>query len=146
MNARTRGEGFGPEVKRRIMIGTYALSAGYYDAYYGQAQKARTIVIRAFEAAYQNFDVLLTPTTPSVAFPFGSKVDDPIEMYLCDLCSIPSSLAGHPAASVPFALSPDGLPVGVQVLAPALGEVQMMRVAASLEQAAPPGVRGPVTP
>jgi len=146
MNARTRGEGFGPEVKRRIMIGTYALSAGYYDAYYGQAQKARTIVIRAFEAAYRNFDVLLTPTTPSVAFPFGSKVDDPIEMYLCDLCSIPSSLAGHPAASVPFALSPEGLPIGVQVLAPALGEVQMMRVAASLEQAAPPGARGPVTP
>jgi aspartyl-tRNA(Asn)/glutamyl-tRNA(Gln) amidotransferase subunit A len=146
MNARTRGAGFGPEVKRRIMIGTYALSAGYYDAYYGQAQKARTIVIRAFEAAYQNFDVLLTPTTPSVAFPFGAKVDDPIEMYLCDLCSIPSSLAGHPAVSVPFALSPDGLPVGVQVLAPALGEVQMMRVAASLERAAPPGVRGPVTP
>ncbi|MGD0985010.1 MAG: Asp-tRNA(Asn)/Glu-tRNA(Gln) amidotransferase subunit GatA [Acidimicrobiales bacterium] len=146
MNARTRGEGFGPEVKRRIMIGTYALSAGYYDAYYGQAQKARTIVIRAFEAAYRNFDVLLTPTTPSVAFPFGSKVDDPIEMYLCDLCSIPSSLAGHPATSVPFALSPEGLPVGVQVLAPALGEVLMMRVAASLEKAAPPGVRGPVTP
>jgi len=146
MNSRTRGEGFGAEVKRRIMIGTYALSAGYYDAYYGQAQKARTLVIRAFEAAYRTFDVLLTPTTPSVAFPFGSKVDDPIEMYLCDLCSIPSNLAGHPAVSVPFALSPDGLPVGVQVLAPALGEALMMRVAASLEAAAPPGVRGPVTP
>ena len=146
MNARTRGEGFGPEVKRRIMIGTYALSAGYYDAYYGQAQKARTLVIRAFEAAYRTFDVLLTPTTPSVAFPFGSKVDDPIEMYLCDLCTIPSNLAGHPAVSVPFALSPEGLPVGVQVLAPALGEALMMRVAASLEAAAPPGVRGPVTP
>jgi len=85
MNARTRGEGFGPEVKRRIMMGTYALSAGYYDAYYGQAQKARTVVIRAFEAAYRNFDVLLTPTTPSVAFPFGSKTEDPIEMYMCDL-------------------------------------------------------------
>ncbi len=146
MNARTRGQGFGPEVKRRIMIGTYALSAGYYDAYYGQAQKARTIVIRAFEAAYRTCDVLLTPTTPSVAFPFGSKVDDPIQMYMCDLCSIPSSLAGHPAASVPFALSPEGLPVGVQVLAPALGEVHMMRVAASLEAAAPRAARGPVTP
>ena len=146
MNARTRGEGFGAEVKRRIMMGTYALSAGYYDAYYGQAQKARTLVIRAFEAAYRDFDVLLTPTTPSVAFPFGSKVDDPIEMYMCDLCSIPSSLAGHPAASVPFALSPEGLPIGVQVLAPALGEAVMMRVAASLEAAAPRESRGPVTP
>ncbi len=146
MNARTRGEGFGPEVKRRIMMGTYALSAGYYDAYYGQAQKARTLVIRAFEAAYKNFDVLLTPTTPSVAFPFGSKVADPIEMYMCDLCSIPSSLAGHPAASVPFALSSEGLPIGVQVLAPALGESVMMRVAASLEKAAPRAARGPVTP
>ncbi|MGD0285296.1 MAG: Asp-tRNA(Asn)/Glu-tRNA(Gln) amidotransferase subunit GatA [Acidimicrobiales bacterium] len=146
MNARTRGEGFGAEVKRRIMMGTYALSAGYYDAYYGQAQKARTLVIRAFEAAYRDFDVLLTPTTPSVAFPFGSKVDDPIEMYMCDLCSIPSSLAGHPAASVPFALSPEGLPIGVQVLAPALGEAVMMRVAASLEAAAPREARGPVTP
>ena len=146
MNARTRGEGFGAEVKRRIMMGTYALSAGYYDAYYGQAQKARTLVIRAFEAAYRDFDVLLTPTTPSVAFPFGSKVDDPIEMYMCDLCSIPSSLAGHPAASVPFALSPEGLPIGVQVLAPALGEAVMMRVAASLEAAAPREARGPVSP
>jgi aspartyl-tRNA(Asn)/glutamyl-tRNA(Gln) amidotransferase subunit A len=146
MNSRTRGQGFGPEVKRRIMMGTYALSAGYYDAYYGQAQKARTLVIRAFEAAYRDFDVLLTPTTPSVAFPFGSKVDDPIEMYMCDLCSIPSSLAGHPAASVPFALSPQGLPIGVQVLAPALGEAVMMRVAASLEAAAPREARGPVTP
>jgi aspartyl-tRNA(Asn)/glutamyl-tRNA(Gln) amidotransferase subunit A len=146
MNARTRGEGFGAEVKRRIMMGTYALSAGYYDAYYGQAQKARTLVIRAFEGAYRDFDVLLTPTTPSVAFPFGSKVDDPIEMYMCDLCSIPSSLAGHPAASVPFALSPEGLPIGVQVLAPALGEAVMMRVATSLEAAAPREARGPVTP
>jgi aspartyl-tRNA(Asn)/glutamyl-tRNA(Gln) amidotransferase subunit A len=146
MNARTRGEGFGPEVKRRIMMGTYALSAGYYDAYYGQAQKARTVVIRAFEAAYRNFDVLLTPTTPSVAFPFGSKTEDPIEMYMCDLCSIPSSLAGHPAVSVPFALSPERLPIGVQVLAPALGEAVMMRVAASLEAVAPREARGPVTP
>ena len=90
--------------------------------------------------------MLLTPTTPSAAFPFGAKVDDPIEMYLCDVCTIPSSLAGHPAISVPFALSPDGLPVGVQVLAPALGEAVMLRVAASLEAAAPLGARGPVTP
>jgi aspartyl-tRNA(Asn)/glutamyl-tRNA(Gln) amidotransferase subunit A len=88
----------------------------------------------------------LTPTTPQVAFPFGSKIDDPIEMYMCDLCSIPSSLAGHPALSVPFALSDEGLPIGVQVLAPALGEAVMMRVGASLEAAVDAGVRGPVTP
>jgi aspartyl-tRNA(Asn)/glutamyl-tRNA(Gln) amidotransferase subunit A len=144
MNARTRAEGFGPEVRRRIMIGTYALSSGYYDAYYGQAQKARTLVIRAFEAAYERFDVLLSPTTPSAAFRLGSKTADPIEMYLSDLCTIPSNLSGHPAVSVPFALDTEGLPVGVQVLAPALGEAVMLRVAAALEAAAPPAARGPV--
>jgi len=144
MNARTRAEGFGAEVRRRIMIGTYALSSGYYDAYYGQAQKARTLVIRAFEAAYERFDVLLSPTTPSAAFRLGSKTADPIEMYLSDLCTIPSNLSGHPAVSVPFALDTEGLPVGVQVLAPALGEAVMLRVAAALEAAAPPAARGPV--
>jgi aspartyl-tRNA(Asn)/glutamyl-tRNA(Gln) amidotransferase subunit A len=144
MNARTRAEGFGPEVRRRIMIGTYALSSGYYDAYYGQAQKARTLVIRAFEAAYERFDVLLSPTTPSAAFRLGSKTADPIEMYLSDLCTIPSNLSGHPAVSVPFALDEEGLPVGVQVLAPALGEAVMLRVAAAIEAAAPPAARGPV--
>jgi aspartyl-tRNA(Asn)/glutamyl-tRNA(Gln) amidotransferase subunit A len=144
MNARTRAEGFGAEVRRRIMIGTYALSSGYYDAYYGQAQKARTLVIRAFEAAYERFDVLLAPTTPSTAFALGSKTANPIEMYLSDLCTIPSNLSGHPAVSVPFALDEDGLPVGVQVLAPALGEAVMLRVAASLEAAAPAAARGPV--
>ncbi|MGH9292458.1 MAG: Asp-tRNA(Asn)/Glu-tRNA(Gln) amidotransferase subunit GatA [Acidimicrobiales bacterium] len=144
MNAATRAAGFGAEVRRRVMIGTYALSAGYYDAYYGQAQRARTILIRAFDAAYKRFDVLLCPTTPSEAFAFGSKTDDPIEMYLSDLCTIPSNLSGHPAMSVPFALGADGLPVGVQVLAPALGEAVMFQVAAAVEAAAPPGVRGPV--
>jgi aspartyl-tRNA(Asn)/glutamyl-tRNA(Gln) amidotransferase subunit A len=144
MNARTRAEGFGPEVRRRIMIGTYALSSGYYDAYYGQAQKARTLVIRAFDAAYGRFDVLLAPTTPSPAFKLGSKTANPIEMYLSDLCTIPSNLSGHPAVSVPFALDPDGLPVGVQVLAPALGEAVMLRVAAALEAVAPASARGPV--
>ena len=144
MNARTRAAGFGPEVRRRIMIGTYALSAGYYDAYYGQALKARTLVIRAFEAAYERFDVLLSPTTPSAAFKLGSKTANPIEMYLSDLCTIPSNLSGHPAVSVPFALDPEGLPVGVQVLAPALGEALMLRVAATLEAVAPAAARGPV--
>ncbi|MFZ0170302.1 MAG: Asp-tRNA(Asn)/Glu-tRNA(Gln) amidotransferase subunit GatA [Acidimicrobiales bacterium] len=146
MNARTRAEGFGPEVRRRIMIGTYALSSGYYDAYYGQAQKARTLVIRAFEAAYERFDVLLAPTTPSTAFKLGAKTANPIEMYLSDLCTIPSNLSGHPAVSVPFALDPDGLPVGVQVLAPALGEALMLRVAATVEAFASPSARGPVRP
>jgi len=146
MNARTRAAGFGAEVRRRIMIGTYALSAGYYDAYYGQAQRVRTLLIRAFDAAYERFDVLVAPTTPSAAFRLGEKTQNPIEMYLSDLCSVPSNLAGHPAVSVPFALDDSGLPVGVQVLAPALGEAVMLRVAAALERAAPPGVRGPVAP
>ncbi len=126
MNARTRAAGFGAEVKRRIMLGTYVLSAGYYDAYYGQAQRVRTLVARAFDAAYERFDVLLAPATPSVAFPLGAKTADPLEMYLSDLFTIPSNLAGHPAMSVPFALGEEGLPVGVQVLAPALGERDML--------------------
>ncbi len=144
MNARTRAQGFGSEVRRRIMIGTYALSSGYYDAYYAQAQKARTLVITAFAGAYERFDVLLAPTTPSAAFELGSKTSDPLEMYLSDLCTIPSNLSGHPAVSVPFALDPDGLPVGVQVLAPALAEDVMLRVAAVLEGVAPASARGPV--
>jgi aspartyl-tRNA(Asn)/glutamyl-tRNA(Gln) amidotransferase subunit A len=144
MNARTRAAGFGPEVKRRIMLGTYVLSAGYYDAYYGQAQRVRTLVARAFARAYGQFDVLLAPTTPSVAFLLGAKTADPLEMYLADLYTIPSNLAGHPAMSVPFALGEGGLPVGVQVLAPALGEREMFRAAAVLEAGALPGARGPV--
>ena len=133
----TRAAGFGPEVKRRIMLGTYALSAGYYDAYYDKAQRVRTLIIRDFEAAYASFDVLLTPTTPTTAFPLGAKTADPLSMYLSDVCTIPSSLAGHPAMSVPFGAGQDGLPVGVQVLAPALGETVMFRVAAALEAVAP---------
>jgi len=139
MYGRTREAGFGAEVKRRIMLGTYALSAGYYDAYYGQAQRARTLLIRDFAAAYESFDVLLSATAPTTAFPLGAKTTDPLSMYLSDVCTIPSNLAGHPAASVPFGTGDDGLPVGVQVLAPALGEVVMFRVAAALEAAAPPG-------
>ena len=102
MNARTRDAGFGPEVKRRIMLGTYALSAGYYDAYYGQAQRVRTLIIRDFARAYEQFDVLLSPTSPTVAFELGAKTADPLAMYLSDVCTIPTNLAGHPAISVPF--------------------------------------------
>jgi aspartyl-tRNA(Asn)/glutamyl-tRNA(Gln) amidotransferase subunit A len=136
MYDRTRTEGFGAEVKRRIMLGTYALSAGYYDAFYGKSQRVRTLILRDFEAAYRDVDVLLSPTAPSTAFPFGAKTADPLTMYLNDVCTIPSNLAGHPAMSVPFGAGDDGLPVGVQVLAPALGEPTMFRVAAAIEAAA----------
>jgi aspartyl-tRNA(Asn)/glutamyl-tRNA(Gln) amidotransferase subunit A len=138
MYLRTRSAGFGAEVKRRIMLGTYALSAGYYDAYYGKAQQVRTLIIRDFEAAYRDFDILLGPTAPGTAFPLGAKTADPLAMYLNDVCTIPSNLAGHPAMSVPFGAGDDGLPIGVQVLAPALGETTMFQVAAALEAAAPP--------
>ena len=136
MNAATRTAGFGAEVKRRIMLGTYALSAGYYDAYYGKAQRVRTLILRDFERAYEQFDVLLGPTSPTTAFAFGAK-DDPLAMYLNDVFTIPSNLAGHPALSLPYGTGDDGLPVGVQVLAPALGEAVMFRVAAALEASAP---------
>src|SRR5579875_897635 len=138
MNKATRTAGFGAEVKRRIMLGTYALSAGYYDAYYAQAQRARTLVTRAFDRAYAQVDVLLGATSPTTAFPLGAKVDDPLAMYLSDVCTIPSNLAGHPAMSVPFGTGDDGLPVGVQVLAPALGEKELFRVGGVLESLAPP--------
>jgi aspartyl-tRNA(Asn)/glutamyl-tRNA(Gln) amidotransferase subunit A len=137
MNARTRAAGFGAEVKRRVMLGTYALSAGYYDAYYGQAQKVRTLIVRAFDAAYQRFDILLGATSPTTAFSIGARVEDPWAMYLSDVCTVPSNLAGHPAISVPFGGDDSGLPVGVQVLAPALGEPVMFRAAAVIEAAAP---------
>jgi aspartyl-tRNA(Asn)/glutamyl-tRNA(Gln) amidotransferase subunit A len=136
MNVATRTAGFGAEVKRRIMLGTYALSAGYYDAYYGKAQRVRTLILRAFDRAYERFDVLLGATAPSTAFAIGERTADPLTMYMSDVCTIPSNLAGHPAMSVPFGSGDDGLPVGVQVLAPALGEEQMFRVAAALERAA----------
>jgi aspartyl-tRNA(Asn)/glutamyl-tRNA(Gln) amidotransferase subunit A len=134
MYDRTRTAGFGAEVERRIMLGTYALSAGYYDAFYGKAQKVRTLIIRDFEAAYERCDVLLSPTAPTTAFAFGAKAD-PLAMYLNDVCTIPSNLAGHPAISVPFGDGDDGLPIGVQIMAPALGEGVMFRVAAALEGA-----------
>jgi aspartyl-tRNA(Asn)/glutamyl-tRNA(Gln) amidotransferase subunit A len=132
----TRAAGFGAEVKRRIMLGTYALSAGYYDAYYGKALKVRRLIADDFAAAYASCDAILTPTSPSVAFPFGDKTSDPLSMYLCDVFTIPTNLAGHAAMSVPFGTGAHGLPVGVQVLAPALGEVAMFRVAGELERAA----------
>jgi aspartyl-tRNA(Asn)/glutamyl-tRNA(Gln) amidotransferase subunit A len=133
MMQRTRQAGFGAEVKRRIMLGTYALSAGYYDAYYGQAQKVRTLVRRELEAAYERFDLLVGPTAPTVAFPIGEKADDPLAMYLNDVFTIPVNLAGNAAISVPAGLA-DGLPVGLQLIAPALGEATMFRAAWAFEQ------------
>jgi aspartyl-tRNA(Asn)/glutamyl-tRNA(Gln) amidotransferase subunit A len=133
MYLRTRAAGFGAEVKRRVMLGTYALSAGYYEAYYGKAQRVRTLIIRDFEEAYRSFDVLLSPAAPTTAFPLGAKTADPLTMYMNDVCTIPSNLAGHPAMSVPFGTGSDGLPVGVQVLAPPLGEPVMFQVAEVLE-------------
>jgi aspartyl-tRNA(Asn)/glutamyl-tRNA(Gln) amidotransferase subunit A len=135
----TREAGFGPEVKRRIMIGTYALSSGYYDAYYGQAQKVRTLISRDFAQAFEQVDVLVSPTTPFVAFPFGSRTSDPYQMYLADLYTIPTNLYGGPAISVPCGLS-EGLPVGFQVMAPTMADDRMYRVAAALESALPPPV------
>ena len=138
--ALTRAAGFGPEVKRRIMIGTYALSAGYYDAYYNQAQKVRTLIARDLEAAYRKVDVLVSPATPTTAFRLGEKVDDPLAMYLFDLCTLPLNLAGHCGMSVPSGLSPDdNLPVGLQIMAPALADDRLYRVGAAYEAA-----RGPL--
>jgi aspartyl-tRNA(Asn)/glutamyl-tRNA(Gln) amidotransferase subunit A len=134
MYGATREAGFGDEVKRRIMLGTYALSAGYYDAYYGKALKVRRLIHDDFERAYQQADVLLTPASPSVAFQFGSKGDNPLAMYLCDTYTIPTNLAGHPGMSVPYGTGQFGLPVGVQVLAGTLQEPTMFRVAAALER------------
>ncbi len=134
--AATREAGFGAEAKRRIMLGTYALSSGYYEAYYGQAQKVRTLISRDFAAAFKQADVLVSPTAPTTAFPIGEKVDDPLAMYLNDLCTIPANMAGNTAMSVPAGLAAeDGLPVGLQIMAPALGEAVMYRVAAAYEAA-----------
>ncbi|MEU6738111.1 Asp-tRNA(Asn)/Glu-tRNA(Gln) amidotransferase subunit GatA [Streptosporangium sandarakinum] len=134
--ALTRAAGFGPEVKRRIILGTYALSSGYYDAYYGQAQKVRTLIARDFEAAFGQVDVLVSPTTPTTAFPIGERADDPMAMYLADLCTIPANMAGNAAISVPCGLADeDGLPVGLQIMAPVLGDDRCYRVAAAVESA-----------
>ncbi len=134
--AQTRAAGFGAEVKRRIMLGTYALSSGYYDAYYGKAQQVRTLIIRDFEAAFGQVDVLVSPVTPTTAFPIGERADDPMAMYLADLCTIPTDLAGNAAISVPCGLADeDGLPAGLQVMAPPLADDRLYRVAAAVEAA-----------
>lgn len=132
--AATRDAGFGPEVKRRIILGTYALSAGYYDAYYGSAQKVRTLIQQDFDAAFGQVDVIATPTAPTTAFRLGEKVDDPLQMYLNDVATIPANLAGVPGISLPSGLSDDdGLPVGIQFLAPAREDARLYRVGAALE-------------
>lgn len=129
----TRAEGFGAEVKRRIMLGTYALSAGYYEAYYGQAQKVRTVIINEFKQAFSRFSLLASPTTPTPAFALGAKIADPLQMYLSDICTIPVNLAGLPAISLPCGLAA-GLPVGFQLIAPHLSEPKLLAVAYALEQ------------
>jgi len=138
--AATRAAGFGKEVKRRIMIGTYALSSGYYEAYYGQALKVRRLIAQDFDKAYEQVDVLVSPTSPFTPWKLGEKVDDPLAMYLSDLCTLPTNLAGHCAMSVPSGLSAeDGLPVGLQIMAPALADERLYRVGAAFEAA-----RGPI--
>jgi aspartyl-tRNA(Asn)/glutamyl-tRNA(Gln) amidotransferase subunit A len=134
--ATSRAAGFGAEAKRRIMLGTYALSSGYYDAYYGKAQQVRTLIIRDFDAAFGQVDVLVSPSTPTTAFDIGERADDPMAMYLADLCTIPSDLAGNAAISVPIGLAPEnGLPAGLQVMAPPLADDRLYRVAAAVEAA-----------
>ncbi|MDH3463964.1 MAG: amidase family protein, partial [Acidimicrobiia bacterium] len=136
MMSQTRAEGFGSEVIRRILLGTYALSAGYYDAFYGQAQRVRSAIRAELDRVYQGVDVLVSPTSPTVAFKAGERTEDPLAMYLSDICTIPSNLSGDPAMSVPIGLDGQGLPIGFQVMAPALGEPIMFRVAAEVERLA----------
>ncbi|WP_028048857.1 Asp-tRNA(Asn)/Glu-tRNA(Gln) amidotransferase subunit GatA [Cellulomonas sp. URHD0024] len=142
--AATRGQGFGDEVKRRIILGTYALSAGYYDAYYGSAQKVRTLIQRDFDAAFGQADVLVSPTAPTTAFRLGEKLDDPLAMYLNDVATIPANLAGIPGMSLPSGLSDDGLPVGFQILAPAKADDRLYRVGAALEMLLETAWEGPL--
>ena len=136
MYMNTRGEGFGQEVRRRVMIGTYVLSAGYYDAYYLKAQKVRALIARDFRDAFEDVDAILTPTAPSAAFPIGEKMDDPIAMYLNDVFTVPGSLAGLPSISVPAGLSEGGLPLGLQVVGRPFDEETVLRVAGVVEAAA----------
>ncbi|MEN8235661.1 MAG: Asp-tRNA(Asn)/Glu-tRNA(Gln) amidotransferase subunit GatA [Actinomycetota bacterium] len=144
MMAKTRAEGFGPEVTRRILLGTYALSAGYYDAFYGQAQRVRTLLRNEFAAAYDQVDVLVSPTSPTTAFEVGAKTEDPLTMYLSDICTIPTNLAGDAAISVPVGLDDAGLPIGFQIMVPALGEEVMFQVAAEVERLAAFTARAPL--
>ena len=143
--AATREAGFGAEVKRRIILGTYALSSGYYDAYYGQAQKVRTLIARDFAAAFEQADVLVSPATPTTAFPIGEKVDDPLAMYLNDLATIPANLAGTAGAvGAVRARAEDGLPVGLQIMAPALGEAGCTGWRRRSRRRGPPRRSGPL--
>src|SRR5262245_3159851 len=135
MFARTRGERIGPEVKRRIMLGTYALSSGYYDAYYVKAQKVRTLIKRDFDEAFEKVDAIVAPTSPTVAFPIGARTDDPYQMYLADVFTIPANMAGIPGIAIPCGFA-DGLPVSLQVLGKSFDEETVLRVAHSYEQAA----------
>jgi aspartyl-tRNA(Asn)/glutamyl-tRNA(Gln) amidotransferase subunit A len=134
MYRKTRGSGFGAEVKRRIMLGTYALSAGYYDAYYLKAQKVRALIARDFAQAFEQVDAIVTPTSPVPAFRLGERTADPLAMYLADIYTVTGSLAGVPGISVPAGKTPDGLPVGLQIFGPAFGEAQMLRLAHAFEQ------------
>ena len=133
MESRTRAAGFGAEVKRRVMLGTYVLSAGYYDAYYGKAQKVRTLVRRDFDAAFQRVDLIVAPTTPNVPFKHGEK-EDPVQMYLNDVFTIPADMAGIPAISVPCGFTPRGLPIGLQLIGKTLDEPGVLRAAYAYEQ------------
>lgn len=144
MMAATREAGFGDEVKRRIILGTYALSAGYYDAWYGSAQKVRTLIIQDFNRAFEQVDVLVSPTSPTTAFRFGEKMDDPLAMYLNDVATIPANMAGTPAMSIPAGLSDDGLPVGFQFFAPQMRDEAMYKPAAALESALQEQWGGPI--
>jgi aspartyl-tRNA(Asn)/glutamyl-tRNA(Gln) amidotransferase subunit A len=131
---KTRQYGFGPEVKRRIMLGTYALSAGYYDAYYLKAQKVRTIIRREFDQVFEKVDALVTPTSPTVPFKIGEKTDDPLQMYLSDICTLPINIAGLPGLSIPAGFA-DGLPIGMQFIGRPFNEETLLRTAYTYEQA-----------
>ncbi len=146
MYGRTRSQGFGAEVKRRVMLGTYVLSAGYYDAYYGTAQKVRTLVRRDYDAAFAGVDLIATPASPTVAFGIGERIDDPWAMYACDILTVPVNLAGLPGISIPSGLS-EGLPVGLQLVGPAFSENRILQAAHALEGAigfdpVPPALKG----
>ena len=131
---RTRQHGFGPEVRRRIMLGTYSLSTGYYDAYYVKAQQARTLISQDFAKVFQEVDALVTPTSPVVAFPLGERTEDPVQMYLIDVCTLPVNIAGLPGISVPCGFS-EGMPVGMQLIGPHLSEETLLRIAYAYERA-----------
>ncbi|NBQ21031.1 MAG: Asp-tRNA(Asn)/Glu-tRNA(Gln) amidotransferase GatCAB subunit A, partial [Synechococcaceae bacterium WB6_3B_236] len=146
MTALSRAEGFGPEVQRRILIGTYALSAGYVEAFYKKAQQVRTLIRREFDRAFEQVDVLLTPTAPTTAFQPGEHANDPLAMYLADLLTIPANLAGLPAISVPCGFDSKGLPIGLQLMAPVLEEERLLRVAHQYERAAQVMEQRPVAP